>query len=67
MTGDEAAGGFRDEPTRGMELQDRGGGGGVRREDSWEAGWETGSSQNGGGGGAGGNAFRDEVERQRRR
>ncbi|KAL8661528.1 MAG: hypothetical protein Q9202_005537 [Teloschistes flavicans] len=63
MTGDEGAGGFRDEPTRGMELQDRGGGG-VRREDSWEAGWETGSSQ---GGGGGGNAFRDEVERQRRR
>ncbi|KAL8626468.1 hypothetical protein Q9189_007836 [Teloschistes chrysophthalmus] len=62
MTGDDTAGGgFRDEPTRGMELQDRGGGVGAGRKDSWEAGWETGSSQ------GGGNAFRDEVERQRRR
>ncbi|KAL9595362.1 MAG: hypothetical protein Q9219_006488 [cf. Caloplaca sp. 3 TL-2023] len=52
--------GFRDEPTRGLELQDRGAGHG--RQDSWEAGWDTGSSQ-----GGGGNAFRDEIDRQRRR
>ncbi|KAL8710756.1 MAG: hypothetical protein Q9220_004774 [cf. Caloplaca sp. 1 TL-2023] len=62
MTGDESGtggrGGFRDEPTRGMELQDRGHG----RQDSWEAGWDSASSQ-----GGGGNAFRDEIDRQRRR
>ncbi|KAL8956599.1 MAG: hypothetical protein Q9183_006269, partial [Haloplaca sp. 2 TL-2023] len=57
MTGD--GGGFRDEPTRGLELQDRNGHG---RQDSWEAGWDTSSSQ-----GGGGNAFRDEIDRQRRR
>ncbi|KAL8920277.1 MAG: hypothetical protein Q9208_006345 [Pyrenodesmia sp. 3 TL-2023] len=63
MTGDESgvgASGFRDEPTRGLELQDRAGHG---RQDSWEAGWDTSSSQ----GGGGGNAFRDEIDRQRRR
>ncbi|KAI4210342.1 MAG: hypothetical protein LQ351_006791 [Letrouitia transgressa] len=49
-------GGFRDEPTRGMELQDRNG---ASREDSWEAGW--------GDEGTGRNQFRDEIERQRRR
>ncbi|KAL9592370.1 MAG: hypothetical protein Q9179_006784 [Wetmoreana sp. 5 TL-2023] len=51
-------GGFRDEPTRGMELQDRGA---HSRQDSWEAGWDTASSQ------GGGNTFRDEIDRQRRR
>ena len=58
MTGDDAGvgAGFRDEPTRGMELQDRGG-----RQDSWEAGWDNSSNSNSGGG----NAFRDEIERQR--
>ncbi|KAL8742412.1 MAG: hypothetical protein Q9184_008260, partial [Pyrenodesmia sp. 2 TL-2023] len=63
MTGDESgvgASGFRDEPTRGLELQDRAGHG---RQDSWEAGWDTSSSQ----GGGGGNAFRDEIDRQRKR
>ncbi|KAL8726837.1 MAG: hypothetical protein Q9166_006453 [cf. Caloplaca sp. 2 TL-2023] len=63
MTGDGESGvggGFRDEPTRGMELQDRMGHG---RQDSWEAGWDTSSSQ----GGGGGNTFRDEIDRQRRR
>lgn len=62
MTGDESSGGasgFRDEPTRGLELQDRVGHG---RQDSWEAGWDTSSSQ-----GGGGNVFRDEIDRQRRR
>ncbi|KAL8769072.1 MAG: hypothetical protein Q9209_004858 [Squamulea sp. 1 TL-2023] len=61
MTGDEggAGGGFRDEPTRGMELQDRQGHG---RQDSWEAGWDSTSSQ-----GGGGNTFREEIDRQRRR
>ncbi|KAL8783473.1 MAG: hypothetical protein Q9213_004610 [Squamulea squamosa] len=60
MTGDESGvgGGFRDEPTRGMELQDRQGHG---RQDSWEAGWDSTSSQ-----GGGGNTFRDEIDRQRR-
>lgn len=61
MTGDESGvggGGFRDEPTRGMELQDRQGHG---RQDSWEAGWDSTSSQ------GGGNTFRDEIDRQRRR
>ncbi|KAI4107297.1 MAG: hypothetical protein LQ339_002695 [Xanthoria mediterranea] len=65
MTGDESGvggGGFTDEPTRGMELQDRQGHG---RQDSWEAGWDSTSSQ--GGGGGGGNTFRDEIDRQRRR
>ncbi|KAL8920149.1 MAG: hypothetical protein Q9172_004631 [Xanthocarpia lactea] len=64
MTGDDSGvgGGFRDEPTRGMELQDRQGHG---RQDSWEAGWDSTSSQ--GGGGGGGNTFRDEIDRQRRR
>lgn len=66
MTGDESSGGFRDEPTRGMELQDRERGGDGGRQDSWEAGWDSASSQ-GGGGGGGTNAFRDEIERQRRR
>lgn len=61
MTGD-GSGGFRDEPTRGLELQDRAGHG---RQDSWEAGWDTASSQ--GGGRGGGNTFRDEIDRQRRR
>ncbi len=64
MTGDESGvggGGFRDEPTRGMELQDRQGQG-HGRQDSWEAGWDSTSSQ-----GGGGNAFRDEIDRQRRR
>ncbi|KAL8863157.1 MAG: hypothetical protein Q9178_000532 [Gyalolechia marmorata] len=62
MTGDDSGvgGGFRDEPTRGMELQDRQGHG---RQDSWEAGWDSTSSQ----GGGGGNTFRDEIDRQRRR
>ncbi|KAI4264360.1 MAG: hypothetical protein L6R42_000526 [Xanthoria sp. 1 TBL-2021] len=61
MTGDESGGGggFTDEPTRGMELQDRQGHG---RQDSWEAGWDSTSSQ-----GGGGNTFRDEIDRQRRR
>ncbi|KAL8835807.1 MAG: hypothetical protein Q9176_006688 [Flavoplaca citrina] len=61
MTGDETGvgGGFRDEPTRGMELQDRQGHG---RQDSWDAGWDSTSSQ-----GGGGNTFRDEIDRQRRR
>ncbi|KAL9031058.1 MAG: hypothetical protein Q9180_006844 [Flavoplaca navasiana] len=61
MTGDESGvgGGFRDEPTRGMELQDRQGHG---RQDSWEAGWDSTSSQ-----GGGGTTFRDEIDRQRRR
>ncbi|KAL8914713.1 MAG: hypothetical protein Q9171_000726 [Xanthocarpia ochracea] len=64
MTGDDSGigGGFRDEPTRGMELQDRQGPG---RQDSWEAGWDSTSSQ--GGAGGGGNTFRDEIDRQRRR
>ncbi|KAI4182302.1 MAG: hypothetical protein L6R41_006067 [Letrouitia leprolyta] len=61
MTGDESSGGFRDEPTRGMELQDRDRNG---RQDSWEAGWNDSASSQGGGGN---NAFRDEIERQRRR
>lgn len=60
MTGDESGAGFRDEPTRGMELQERDRGKG--RQDSWEAGWDSASSQ-----GGGGNAFRDEIDRQRRR
>ncbi|KAL8645972.1 MAG: hypothetical protein Q9210_006407, partial [Variospora velana] len=42
MTGDTessgGAGGFKDEPTRGLELQDRAGHG---RQDSWEAGWDS--------------------------
>ncbi|KAL8992616.1 MAG: hypothetical protein Q9169_006962 [Polycauliona sp. 2 TL-2023] len=61
MTGDESGvgGGFTDEPTRGMELQDRQGHG---RQDSWDAGWDSTSSQ-----GGGGNTFRDEIDRQRRR
>ncbi|KAL8718412.1 MAG: hypothetical protein Q9181_008204, partial [Wetmoreana brouardii] len=60
MTGEESrvGGGFRDEPTRGMELQNRGA---HERQDSWEAGWDTASSQ------GGGNTFRDEIDRQRRR
>ncbi|KAI4117703.1 MAG: hypothetical protein LQ345_002127 [Seirophora villosa] len=66
VTGDSeggGAGGFRDEPTRGLELQDRAGHG---RQDSWEAGWDSTTSSQAGGGG-GGNAFRDEIDRQRRR
>ncbi|KAL8798805.1 MAG: hypothetical protein Q9182_006377 [Xanthomendoza sp. 2 TL-2023] len=61
--GDESGtggGGFRDEPTRGMELQDRDRQG-HGRQDSWEAGWDSTSSQ------GGGNTFRDEIDRQRRR
>lgn len=64
ITGDSeggGAGGFRDEPTRGLELQDRAGHG---RQDSWEAGWDSTTSSQAGGGG---NAFRDEIDRQRRR
>ncbi|KAL9048779.1 MAG: hypothetical protein Q9206_005847 [Seirophora lacunosa] len=67
ITGDSeggGAGGFRDEPTRGLELQDRAGHG---RQDSWEAGWDSTTSSQAGGGGGGGNAFRDEIDRQRRR
>ena len=59
MTGDTGDGGFRDEPTRGLELQNRNGHG---RQDSWEAGWSENPPTEGGR-----NQFRDEIDRQRRR
>ncbi len=51
---------FHDEPTRGMELQDRGRG--LTGEDNWDWGSPVGSPTVGGGGG---NAFRDEMQRQK--
>ena len=49
---------FHDEPTRGVELQNRNGSG----NDSWDWGSPDGSPTRAGGGG---NAFRDEISRQR--
>lgn len=51
---------FHDEPTRGVELQERNRG--LTGEDNWDWGSPVSSPTAGGGGG---NAFREEVQRQR--
>lgn len=58
---------FHDEPTSGVELRDRNRGlTGETPEDNWEWGSPVSSPTSAGGGaGGGGNAFRDEIQRQR--